>query len=428
MRNYQQTLDYLFSQLPMYQRDGQSAYKANLDNTIALDNYFGNPHKQFKTIHIAGTNGKGSVSHMIASVFQEAGYKTGLYTSPHLKDFRERIKINGEMIPEQKVIDFVENHQPIIDQLKPSFFEMSVAMAFEYFAKSKVDIAIIETGMGGRLDSTNIITPELSVITNIGLDHIQFLGDTIPLVAKEKAGIIKKNIPVVVGEWNSLSASVFDQTADKIGTTVIYADKKFKVSQSQNNLNYQTISVVRNDSEITTDYNLELLGIYQRKNILTVLTSLDLVKEQYNLTEENIKQGLQKVVTNTGLLGRWQILGTNPLEICDTGHNAEGITYILEQLAQTKYNKLHFVLGMVNDKDIEKVLSMLPKNAEYYFTNAKIPRAMPAQQLAEKAINMGLQGNIYNSVAEAQKNAKKNATDNDLIFIGGSTFVVAEVV
>jgi len=428
MRSYQQTLDYLFSQLPMYQREGKSAYKANLDNTIAFDNYFESPHKQYKTIHIAGTNGKGSVSHMIASIFQEAGYKTGLYTSPHLRDFRERIKVNGMMIPEKNVIDFVENHQPIIDNLKPSFFEMTVAMAFEYFADCKVDIAIIETGMGGRLDSTNIITPELSVITNIGLDHTQFLGDTITLVAGEKAGIIKPNVPVVIGEWHKESSAVFNNKAKEVGTSITYADANYSVSRFHSKERHQSIEVINKTTNQSNVYDLELLGLYQHKNILTVLSGIDLVKEKFNITKNNIKQGLKNVVTNTGLLGRWQILDTNPLTICDTGHNTEGITYILEQLKQTKYNKLHFVLGMVNDKDIETVLKMLPKDAEYYFTNAKIPRAMPAATLAERAINVGLQGKIYKSVEEAQKNAKKNAADNDLIFIGGSTFIVAEVV
>jgi len=428
MKSYQQTLDYLFSQLPMYQREGKSAYKANLDNTIAFDNYFESPHKQYKTIHIAGTNGKGSVSHMIASIFQEAGYKTGLYTSPHLRDFRERIKVDGKMIPEKNVIDFVENHQPIIDKLKPSFFEMTVAMAFEYFANCNVDIAIIETGMGGRLDSTNIITPKLSVITNIGLDHTQFLGDTIALVAGEKAGIIKPNVPVVIGEWHKESATVFDKKAEEIGTSITYADSNYSVSGFQNKERHQAIEVINNNNNQSDIYDLELLGLYQQKNILTVLSGIDLVKEEFKITKNNIYQGLKNVVTNTGLLGRWQILDTNPLTICDTGHNTEGINYILEQLKQTKYNKLHFVLGMVNDKDVKTVLKMLPKDAEYYFTNAKIPRAMPAAELAEKAINIGLQGKIYKSVEEAKKNAKKNAADNDLIFIGGSTFVVAEVV
>ncbi|MCT4639615.1 MAG: bifunctional folylpolyglutamate synthase/dihydrofolate synthase [Bacteroidales bacterium] len=429
MRSYSETLDYLFSQLPMYQRQGKAAYKANLDNTHELDRYFGHPHRKFKTIHIAGTNGKGSVSHMLASVLQRAGYKTGLYTSPHLADFRERIRIDGEMISEENVINFIDKHSEIFSKVKPSFFEMTVAMAFDFFANEEVDIAVIETGMGGRLDSTNIVTPELSIITNIGLDHTQFLGDTIALVAKEKAGIIKSDIPVIIGEWNSESASVFEETAKSVGTTIQFADRCYKAIHKSIDMNHQTLDISKDNDIIIEDLKLDLKGEYQQKNILTALSATDaLINKGYDISEEQIRAGLANVTANTGLKGRWQILDQEPLTICDTGHNTEGVTYIVNQLKNYSYNKLHMVIGMVNDKSIANVLNLLPKDAEYYFTKASIPRALCEKELKKTAMLCGLNGNSYESVEKAVFEAKKNASANDLIFIGGSTFVVAEIV
>ncbi len=429
MRSYSETLDYLFSQLPMYQRQGKAAYKANLDNTHELDRYFGYPHRTFKTIHIAGTNGKGSVSHMLASVLQRAGYKTGLYTSPHLADFRERIRVDGEMISEDNVINFVDKHSEVFSKIKPSFFEMTVAMAFDFFANEEVDIAVIETGMGGRLDSTNIVTPELSIITNIGLDHTQFLGDTIALVAKEKAGIIKSDIPVIIGEWNKESAPVFEETAENVGTKLQFADKCYKAIHKEIDINHQTLDITKDNETIIEDLKLDLKGEYQQKNIITVLSATDtLINKGYNISEEQIRDGLANVTANTGLKGRWQILDQEPLTICDTGHNTEGVTYIINQLNKYSYNKLHMVIGMVNDKSIEKVLKLLPKDAVYYFTKASIPRALCEKELKKTAMLCGLNGNTYESVEKAVFEAKKNASANDLIFIGGSTFVVAEIV
>lgn len=428
--DYNQTLNWLFNQLPMYQRQGKAAYKADLNNTLELDRYFNYPHKKFKSIHVAGTNGKGSVSHMIASVLQESGYKVGLYTSPHLRDFRERIKINGEMISEDFVVDFVNKHQSKFEEIEPSFFEMTVAMAFDYFAKQKIDIAVVEVGMGGRLDSTNIISPELSVITNIGFDHTAFLGNTLAEIANEKAGIIKENIPVVVGETQLETEGVFKEKAKEKDTEIYFADQKYEVGYALLSTdNKQVFQVYEGESKKYKDLKLDLLGSYQLNNLKTVLNAFDLLSNRLNkITIESIYNGLEKVVENTGLLGRWQILGVKPLTICDTGHNKEGLTYIIEQIKQTVYKKLHFVLGVVDDKNIDQILEMMPKDALYYFTNAKIPRALNKDVLKTKAEKYSLKGLSYETVEDALKNAKKNAGDNDLIFIGGSTFVVAEVV
>lgn len=404
--NYQQTLDYLFSQLPMFQRVGASAYKADLNNTIELCKLLHHPEKNFKSIHIAGTNGKGSTSHMLASILQEAGYKVGLYTSPHLKDFRERIKINGEMISEQEVVDFVIKHQSEFEQINLSFFEWTVGLAFDYFSKKQVDIAVIETGLGGRLDSTNVITPLVSVITNIGKDHTQFLGETLAKIASEKAGIIKENIPIIIGETQQETQQVFIDKAIEMSAKIFFADKI-----------------------ITTNYESDLKGIYQEKNKKTVLAAIQqLMNSGFSITEENIKNGLLNVVKNTGLLGRWQILSENPLTICDTGHNEAGIKEVLKQISLTKHNHLHFVFGAVNDKEIDSILSMLPKNATYYFCQAKIPRALDVNVLYTKAKEFELKGNPYDSVENAIKQAKANASVNDLVFVGGSTFVVAEAI
>lgn len=402
---YQQTLDYLFSQLPMFQRVGASAYKADLNNTIELCNLLGNPQNKFKSIHIAGTNGKGSTSHMLASILQEAGYKVGLYTSPHLVDFRERIKMNGTMIPEQVVVDFVSTYKADFEKINLSFFEWTVGLAFQYFSTQNIDVAIIETGLGGRLDSTNIIFPELSIITNIAKDHTQFLGDTLEKIAVEKAGIIKSKVPIVIGETQKEIEHVFISKAKELKAEIYFADQI-------------THCVLDSD----------LKGSYQRKNIKTVLASVnELKKLDYKILEGHIKVGLLNVVENTGLMGRWQTLGENPKIICDTGHNEAGIKEVVNQLETLDYNILHFVLGVVNDKDVGSMLALLPKNAIYYFCQAKIPRALNADELKQKASFYGLKGIIFNSVIDAFTEAKKSSSDNDLIFIGGSTFLVAEV-
>ncbi len=420
--NYKQTIDFLFAQLPMYQRQGKAAYKANLNNTLALDKHFDYPHRQYLTVHIAGTNGKGSVSHMLASVLQQAGYKTGLYTSPHLKDFRERIKVNGAMIDEQSVVEFVEQNKEVIESIKPSFFEMTVAMAFQYFAKQNVDIAIIETGMGGRLDSTNIVSPMLSVITNIGLDHTAFLGDNLQSIAGEKAGIIKPKTPVVIGEWHKDTASVFMKKALENNSPIVFANRVRNASVKDNKY---TINF--NDEPEYIDLELDLLGSYQQKNILTVLTALDVLKKELSILPEHIKEGVRTASATTGLKGRWQQLSDNPKIICDIGHNVEGVKYIVEQIDKQKFANLHIVWGMVNDKDIDKVLKLLPKQARYYFTKASIPRAMSELELMRTAKTNGLNGSCYANVSLAIRKAKENAQPNDFIFIGGSTFVVAEI-
>ena len=426
---YKEVLDFLFAQLPMYQRTGAAAYKANLDNTHKLDTYFNHPHTKFKTIHVAGTNGKGSVSHGIASVLYEAGYKVGLYTSPHLKDFRERIKINGVCISEDEVVDFVGEHQSLIKEVQPSFFEMTVAMAFQYFEKQKVDVAVIEVGLGGRLDSTNIILPQCTVITNIGLDHTALLGDTIEKIAVEKAGTIKGNTPVVIGESHEITKAIFDKIAKDNFAAIFYADKEYSVPVAMNGVDAsQILQVYKNNVLQYPNLKLDLLGKYQQKNIKTILKTIDVLNEgNFEIGRKDIYAGVNNVVANTGLMGRWQILGANPAIICDTGHNAEGVAELVEQIAQTPYKKLHMVWGMVNDKDIGKVLQMLPKDADYYFAKADIPRGLDAEQLKNEAKKHGLMGDDYPSVAEALRKAKKNAHSNDLIFIGGSTFIVAEV-
>ncbi len=389
----------------MYQRVGQSAYKADLTATISLANYLNNPEKSFKTVHVAGTNGKGSTSHMLASVFQEAGYKTGLYTSPHLKDFRERIKINGEMIPKQYVLEFVEKHKPYFEKNQLSFFEMTVGLAFDYFRNEKVDIAIIEVGMGGRLDSTNIITPEVSVITNIGLDHTQFLGNTLEKVAAEKGGIIKEMIPVIIGETLPETKQVFEKIATERYAPITFAE---------------TLD--------TSDYTSDLKGSYQQKNIRTVLATLHVLQAKgWNVSDENIVNGLLNTIKNTGLMGRWQILRKTPKVICDTGHNKEGLQLVMEQLAMENYRNLHIVVGVVNDKDLASVLPLFPKNATYYFCKPNIPRGLDASLLLSQARGFGLIGEEYISVKKAYTAAVDAAEKDDLVFVGGSTFVVAEV-
>ncbi|MCX7744021.1 MAG: bifunctional folylpolyglutamate synthase/dihydrofolate synthase [Flavobacteriales bacterium] len=431
--NYSEAVEYLFSALPMFQRDGASAYKKDLSNTLLLCSHLGNPHKQFKSIHIAGTNGKGSTSHMLASILQEHGLKTGLYTSPHLKDFRERIRINGEMVSEEFVADFVYQNKDFFDSIKPSFFEITVAMAFAYFAKEQVDIAVIETGMGGRLDSTNVIQPELCIITNIGWDHMQFLGDTLPKIAAEKAGIIKHKVPVVISERQEEVQEVFMHKADREDAPCIFADDVYEVQDyywiKENNKSYLQIKYLHWVTDETIEVTTDLLGKYQIKNVAGVLTAVDELEEHEILTinRKAVLNGLKNVQQNTGLQGRWQILGQNPTIIADTGHNKPGLLEILEQLKQYNYNNLRWVIGFVNDKDIHGMLEMLPKEAIYYFTKASIPRAMDEKLLAQKAAEVGLKGKTYSTPREALHQAKQDASPDDFILIGGSTFVVAEV-
>ncbi|SNB13835.1 Bifunctional protein : Folylpolyglutamate synthase and Dihydrofolate synthase [Flavobacterium psychrophilum] len=402
--NYQQTLDWLFAQLPMYQQQGASAYRKDLVNTILLANHLGNPELKVKTIHVAGTNGKGSSSSMIASVLQEAGYKVGLYTSPHLKDFRERIKINGLAISEDFVIDFVAKNKPFFEENNLSFFEMTVGLSSDYFAKQEIDVAVIEVGMGGRLDSTNIIKPLVSVITNIGLDHTLFLGNTLEAIANEKAGIIKPNTPVIVGEYNDKTKAVFLAKAKDCKADIYFASDL-----------------------ITKEYPSDLLGDYQQQNKKTAIQTIRVLKPHFSVSEENLKDGLLNVVKNTGLLGRWQQIHSNPKVICDTAHNSHGLKIVLNQIQKEEFDNLFFVLGFVNDKDLDDVLPLFPKKAKYFFSKPNIFRGLDAKILQEKATNFGLTGNIYSSITETYKEALKLSSQNDFIYIGGSTFVVAEI-
>lgn len=404
--NYSETLQWLFQQLPMYQTQGASAYKKDLTNTVLLARYLGNPEIDLKCIHVAGTNGKGSTSHLLASVFQEAGYKVGLYTSPHLKDFRERIKINGEEISEQFIVDFVVKNKPFFEEHQLSFFEMTVGLAFDYFRKEKTDINIIEVGMGGRLDSTNIITPEVSVITNIGLDHTQFLGTTLEVIAFEKAGIIKPKVPVVIGEYTSETRRVFENKAQETNSEIYFAS----------DLIDETPKTV-------------LLGDYQQQNKKTVLQTLKVIQSQkkYVISDENIESGFLNVIKNTGLLGRWQQINDKPKAICDTAHNSHGLKIVLNQIQKQKFDDLHIVLGVVNDKDLDEILPLFPKNAKYYFCKPEIPRGLDAVILKEAALKFELKGKVFDSVSNAYQAALKKASPNDFIYVGGSTFVVAEI-
>lgn len=427
--DYKQTLDYLYSQLPMFTRVGAAAIKKDLTNTIALCNTLDNPHTKFKTIHVAGTNGKGSVSHILASVLQSAGYKTGLYTSPHLKDFRERIKINGEMIPQQFVVDFVANNKSLFTSISPSFFEMTVALCFDYFAKEEVEIAVIETGLGGRLDSTNIINPQLSVITNIGWDHMDMLGDTLELIAGEKAGIIKPNTHVVIGETQEETTQVFIDKAQNSNSPIVFADSGYSLNNFDNTGSISVCDVFKGNTSLLTQLQCELTGIYQQKNIITAIAAIEQLQQAgYKISENNIREGFAQVKTQTGLLGRWQKLSDSPLTYADTGHNLNGVQEVLKQLQLLQYKHLHMVWGMVKDKDISKILALLPTTATYYFCNAQIPRALAAENLQQQAIAFGLQGNAYPTVELAVQAAQKAAQPNDLVFVGGSTFIVAEAV
>ncbi len=428
--NYQQILDYLYTQLPMFQRIGAAAYKADLNNTLAICNLLKNPQNNFKSIHIAGTNGKGSTSHLLASILQAAGYKVGLYTSPHLIDFRERIKINGEMISQEYVVDFISNYKSAFEKIAPSFFEMTVGLAFNYFSNEKVDIAIIEVGLGGRLDSTNVITPELSIITNISFDHVALLGDTLEKIAAEKAGIIKSGIPVIIGETQNEIVHVFKKKALEQHADIYFSDSIYKVKNLRNeyhNKLYLLMDIEKNNESYLTNVKSELLGYYQQKNIPAVLCAIDILNDKkYTITKEHVLQGICNVINITGLLGRWQILLEKPLTVADTGHNESGIKEVIKQIGKTKHQQLHFVLGMVNDKDISKVLNLLPKTAIYYFCKATIPRALDEKELLIQALKIGLIGNHYSTVKEALAAAKMNAKSEDLILIGGSTFTVAD--
>src|SRR5258706_1044475 len=464
--NYREAIDFLYSRLPMFHRIGPAAYKADLNNTIELCALLGNPQDALnhRSVHIAGTNGKGSVSHMLAAILQTAGYKTGLYTSPHLLDFRERIRINGKMIPEQEVISFIETYRGDFERISPSFFEWTVALAFNFFAKEKVDVAVIETGLGGRLDSTNVITPLLSVITNIGLDHTNLLGNSLEIIAAEKAGIIKRNIPVIIGETQNETKNIFLEKAKQENAGIIFADEIFSAVKKDYEGEYMSLDVFTSSVSLREptspegerkfysgkgsgssahpspqgegpgvrrflqNLHLDLTGDYQLKNIVTVIAAVEQLKNHYSITETALRNALKNVRSITELMGRWQILRKEPLVICDVAHNAEGIAYIVEQIKKTKHDKLHFVFGSVEDKDISKILKILPVDAEYYFCRANIPRALDAEILAKQATNAGLRWKNYGSVNDAVKNALKNASTNDMVFICGSTFLVADAI
>lgn len=426
---YLQTVDYLYSRLPMFTRVGASAFKKDLDNTIALCNALGNPQNKYKTIHIGGTNGKGSTSHMLAAILQQVGYKTGLYTSPHLKDFRERIRVNGKMVAKKFVIDFVRQQEQLISEIEPSFFEVTVGMAFSYFEQAQVDVAVIEVGLGGRLDSTNIILPDLSVITNISLDHTNMLGNTFGKIAFEKAGIIKQNTPIVIGERHPETDPVFIKKAKEQNANLVFAEDELSANHISKLANTLKLDIFQKDQVLLKGLQLDLTGTYQLKNILTVIDAVkELRKIGYQIPDEAIYQALKNVKKLTGLQGRWQTLAKKPLIICDTGHNKAGISEVIQNISQTPHQNLHMVIGMVKDKDISAVLALLPKNANYYFSQPNLERALSVKELAEQASNFSLKGKTFNTVEEALAAAKNQAKDDDLIFVGGSTFVVAEII
>jgi dihydrofolate synthase/folylpolyglutamate synthase len=426
--DYQQTIDYLFSRLPMYSRIGAAAFKENLTNTVTLCKFLDDPHTKFKSIHIAGTNGKGSVSHMLAAILQTAGYKTGLYTSPHLKDFRERIKINGEMISQEFVIEFTEKIKPLIEDIEPSFFEITVAMAFDYFSREKVDIAIIEVGLGGRLDSTNIITPELSVITNIGWDHMNMLGDSLEEIAFEKGGIIKSGVPVVIGEYLPETRIVFEKIAVEKKTDLHFASEKRNAMEWKWENHELIVELAEKDKTDHKVFHLDLPGIYQIQNLLTTLESISVLKQMgFNLSEHVVRTGIQKTKKLTGLHGRWEIVHEHPTVVLDVAHNADGMKQLVQQIELTDPHHLHIVIGMVKDKDIEKVLQLLPKDASYYFTKAQIPRAISETELLEIANTVGLKGDSFANVTHALYSAVNKAKKKDLILVCGSVFLIGEI-
>jgi dihydrofolate synthase / folylpolyglutamate synthase len=430
--NYQQTLEFLYTQLPMYHRIGPAAYKNDLSTSIEISRILGNPESSFPAVHIAGTNGKGSVAHFIASVLYECGYNTGLFTSPHLKDFRERIRVNGKPVEKNFVANFVKKHEKSFGHLKPSFFEYTYAMGMDYFRSRKVDIAVIEVGMGGRLDSTNLVQPVLTVITNIGFDHMQFLGDTLEKIASEKAGIIKSRIPVVIGETQEETVAVFRQKASENNSTIRFADQEWIIERTEKN-SIPGDMALYNMSDVSGKVKLEvncpLAGHYQQKNLATVMESLSqLAISGIKINQEGIIKGIQNVIRNTGIMGRWQILGRSPLVICDTAHNTAGMKMVTAQLKEIDYAHLHFILGMVHDKDVDSVLATLPREASYYFCKADIPRGLDSQILHQKCLLHGLKGTIHTSVKEALEKAIRKADKSDLVFVGGSIFVVAEVI
>ena len=424
---YDSTINCLLSKLPMYQRLGEAAYKANLDNTFVLDKFYNHPHQSYKTIHVAGTNGKGSVSHMLSAILQSAGYKTGLYTSPHYLDFRERIKVNGKCIDKDFIIEFVAKSKSIIAQVEPSFFELSVMMAFDYFRHANVDIAVIETGMGGRLDSTNIITPELSVITNIGYDHQQFLGNTLPLIAKEKAGIIKPNVPVIVGETHPDTTKAFQHAAKRKNATIMFADKVFSFMYAllDRELN-QHIHLKHGEQEL--EIELDLFGCYQHKNLVTTIAAIEELKKSIPVSVDAMYNGLKTIRKSTGMIGRFEMLGTNPRFYCDAAHNAEGFREMLEQIKQIPYKEFHLMLGFVKEKDVVPILKMIPENTRCYFTQADIPRALAAIELAAIANKNGIEGKAYHRSSEALHDVYKKTSTDDLIMVTGSIFLVAEII
>ena len=428
--NYQETLDYLYSYLPMFQRIGAAAYKEDIYNTVELMKALGNPEKKFKSIHVAGTNGKGSSSHLIASILREKGLKVGLHTSPHLKDFRERIKINNQMCEEDFVVKFVEDNKELIERIKPSFFETAVAMAFTYFAQENVDVAIIEVGMGGRLDSTNVINPLACLITNISFDHTQFLGNSLEAIAQEKAGIIKQNTPVVISQTQKETQNVFSAKANEKNSPICFADSYLSCENVNHSQGLLKMDIYKNGVERIKNLQSSLSGYYQQKNILGVVALIDTLNQyhNFNISDEEIKQGIENLSSNFPIAGRWQTLCNKPLTICDTGHNEDGLKYVIEQIKNTPHKKLRFVLAMVNDKDVNKVLSMLDKDAEYYLSQANIPRALPVNELAEKAQQAGLSFTKYTTISQALAQAQQDSEENDLVFVGGSTFTVAEVV
>jgi dihydrofolate synthase / folylpolyglutamate synthase len=425
--SYPEVLQYLYDNLPIFQRIGSAAYKKDLSNTIRLCDALGNPQRRFKSIHVAGTNGKGSTSHMLAAILQTSGYKTGLYTSPHLKSFTERIRIDGEEVAETFVIDFVNRVKPIIEEIQPSFFEITVAMAFDYFAKEKIDIAVIEVGLGGRLDSTNVIIPEVSVITNIGWDHKEILGDTLEKIAFEKGGIIKPKVPVVVSERQEDLDQIFIRLAGENKSLIYFGSDDFRYTRHERQ-EKTTYDVFYKDDLIFRDLYIPLQGYYQQKNLSGVLKTIEILDHNsWGVTASGVVDGLANVIKLTGLKGRWQRLGEKPQVICDTGHNIDGLREVVKQIEAQSFQKLHFVLGVVRDKDLNPVLDILPKDAFYYFCEAKIPRALKAEELADKAAARGLKGKVVTDVNAAVMEARRNASPDDMIFIGGSTFVVAEL-
>jgi dihydrofolate synthase/folylpolyglutamate synthase len=425
--NYQSTLNYIMKQLPMFQHIGVQAYRTGLENTIKLDDYFGQPHRHFKTVHVAGTNGKGSVSHMLASVLQESGLKTGLYTSPHLVDFRERIRVNGKMITKKFITDFISKNKSFFESFDPSFFEISVFMAFEYFRICGVDAAIVEVGLGGRLDATNIILPELSVITNIGLDHTGILGDTLQKIAAEKAGIIKSKIPVVIGESQPETLPVFSGFSGRLNAPMSIADQIYRIDYSLKSPDgYQVFHVRKNDEVFYTNLKCALMGQYQRKNTATVLAAIDILKNKFDISTKQVYAGIRKVIVNTGLSGRWQMIRSNPAVICETAHNTDGIKAVMQQVKETPYKQLHMIIGFVNDKDVDGIMKYLPSKANYYFVRLSVPRTMDETELSGIAAGYNLKGDVFSGVSEAYKAAISVAGKEDLVLITGSNFLVAD--